>query len=121
MPEETKAPASGRKKKPATAKKPFIATSLPEIKAWLANEYHIDRLNQILTDPVFLAAAYYAIEELRVVHADLTGPRAKLDAEIVRKASVHAGCAAFLATLKSLPGQANSANAEEPEPWGHVK
>lgn len=107
-------------KKNTKVQPPFIATGLPELQAWLSNEYHVDRLKQIVEDPIFLAAAHYVTEELRVQHADITGSRAKLDTELVRKACVHAGCSEFVRKIKNLSKGITAPQEQEAEPWSHI-
>lgn len=106
-------------KKPK-GEKPFTATELPELQAWLSNEYHVERLKQLVEDPIFLAAAHYATELLRVQHRDITGPWALLDAELMRKSCVHAGCAEFVRMFKNLSKGLNTPVEQEVEPWGHI-
>lgn len=89
----------------------------PTLLAWLHAEAHQERLKQILTDPVFVAATNYLIEESRVSSQQLV-TEAVPDAVIVRRASVHAGVVEFVQKFKSLIKRQGISSV--PESWDHI-
>ncbi len=89
----------------------------PTLLVWLHAEAHQERLKQILTDPVFLAATNYIIEQSRTTSAKLVTEPVP-DAVIVRRASVHAGTVEFISELKSLIKRPGASAL--PEAWDHI-
>lgn len=89
----------------------------PPIRQWLDAEAHQERLKQILTDPVFIAAINYITEKARVTSKQLV-TEAVPDAVIVRRASVHAGIVEFIDEFRALIKRPSS--AAPLESWDHI-
>ena len=97
---------------------PPEATRYPARNVWLASEANRSHLAAILADPVFLAAAHYAVEVNRVTKQDMLGPIP--DQIVIRKAAIHAGSVEFIEELRNLTTLA-APRAAMPEPFEHIK
>jgi hypothetical protein len=105
------------KKAAAKPTPPPEATSHPPVDQWLSLEENRERLAEILSDPVFLAAAHYVTEKNRLNVATLV-TEAMPDSVIARRASVHAGCVEFLSGLRNLLNLKKI--PVEPQPYEHL-
>lgn len=94
---------------------PRQAYVLPTLKAWLMNEANTDRLAQILTDPVFIAAIQYAADFYRPTTQEIYAGEAEA---VARKAAAHMAVLEVPERLKTLlvKGRAPAPDA----PWEHI-
>ena len=99
---------------------PSAARSYPTVATWIQNEANRARANEILKDPVYLAMMHYAKEASRPRAKDLTGPEALLDAEIIRKASIHAGVCQITDIFRKLLTP-QTPGVEVKGSWEHIE
>jgi len=126
-----KKPAAKKVAKPPAKKvaKPPVTPSLapkqarvhPSLKAWLSTPGNVVRLQQILADPVFVAACHYVESMVGVTPDDLVGAHAALPEVIVRKAALAAGAKVFATTLAALPNFRPTAANAPLQPWEHIQ
>ena len=98
---------------------PAAARVHPTLRAWLSEEKTQERLAALLIVPVLTAFCHYLTEGMRVQPDDLTGPKALLPEEVVRKTAMHAGACQFIPTLKRLLA-ANTGGRTTPAAWEHL-
>ena len=82
---------------------------------WFLNLDNLERLREILTDPVFVAATNYLIDSRRLGEAVLLADPESLS----RAAAFSAGHATFLTDLERL-AIAPNARPTEPEPFEYI-
>ena len=97
---------------------PVAAEARPTLEHWLLNEHNVEHLKELVVDPVFLALVHYLSELTRVLPSDLTGSKALLQEEVLRKTAMHAGVSQILPLAKSLLNKRPS--TPMPEAWSHL-
>lgn len=128
MPAKPKRPVAAKKvakrTAPAAPAKPPLpkqARSHISLEAWLTQPDNVIRLQQILADPVFVAACHYVEGTVAVTPDDLIGAKAALPEVIVRKAAMAAGVKIFTTTLAALPNFHKRQAADVPQPWEYIQ
>ena len=97
---------------------PAATRVYPTLQAWLSEEKTQERLAAMIVDPVLAAFCHFLTEGMRVQPDDLTGSKALLPEEIVRKSAMHAGACQFLPTMKKL--LAVKPGGTQTPAWEHI-
>lgn len=104
----------------AQPKAPRESAVRPTLKAWLTQEGNQVRLQEILHDPVFLAAAHYVEQDHALKSRDLFEREALADTAIIRKAAFHAGLMQFVNNLKYLATTRADGSQLPVQEWEHI-
>jgi hypothetical protein len=106
------------RKKPAEKAEapPSRLLKAPSHAQWFQNIGNIERLREILTDPVFSAAVNLLLNSSRLTSADLF----KVPAMIPLRAATVAGYNDFYLDLEKLTRAPENFNPTLPDEWSHI-
>lgn len=98
-----------------TPPKPRQTRKYPTLEAWISNDINQDRLKELVTDEVFLAACHYVAKRFEVTPEAIKVESAEL---LARKTAMHTVASQFPDLLVGLIKR--PARATEIQPWDHI-
>ena len=88
----------------------------PTRDQWFADYANVERLREIIVDPVFISAVNYLLDEARITNIDVFAKT-----ELLHLRAAHsAGYTSFIRDLESL-SKAPVTRAALPQEWSHIE